>query len=124
MRELLYVSDRKLKAFVDEGRSMRLPKLSGEGEISFLAALKLKFSVAGDNATSDEMPEKTTLRELLKRVDRVVGHLETQERPPLWFEDESVREGGWIQFEGGFAWAYQGETFIVWTADINALLDN
>ena len=113
MRELLYVSDAKLKNFVDEGRSMRLPKMSGEAEVSVLEALKLKFSIAGSDGYSDA----ATLREVLKRIDRVLKHLDNSEDPPLWFEDQKADVGDWVQFEGRFAYAALQGAVLAWQFD-------
>jgi hypothetical protein len=43
MRELLYISTRKLDAFIDD-RRFCMPSVGGEAEISLLESVKLKLS--------------------------------------------------------------------------------
>ena len=114
MRELLYVSDAKLKSFVDDGRRLRLPKVSGEGEVSVLEALKLKFSISGSDRSSDA----ATLREVLKRVDKVIKHLDNSDQPPVWYEDVGQRPGYWVQFEAHMAYLRDREMFMMWSSPI------
>ena len=84
MRELIYLSESKLRQF----RSDKAPSLLRLQEIGGrlpFAELKVAFSEDSDR----QMPD---LAKVLRRIDR-------SERWARWWEDEGLEPGDWVQFE-------------------------
>ena len=87
MRELIYLSDRKLQQFV-AGKPRRWWSRTGaEAELDVPFVGKAKVSKPeGDHSRSPSL-------------DRVIRSLEESERAARWFEDEDLSAGQWIHFE-------------------------
>lgn len=108
MRELVYVSDAKLAQFIDKRRSLAY---TGEAELSVLGALKLKIM-----STSPHGADGPNLPKVLTRIDRVLSHLDSSDNPPLWFEDDEVDSGRWVQFEARQCLLTTSKMLVSWNA--------
>ncbi|WP_406447008.1 SAVMC3_10250 family protein [Streptomyces sp. NBC_01613] len=86
MRELVYLSDSKLRQFVPEGRRGRIGRR--------LSALRVTTPVGGLELESADDPD--TERQKQRHLSSVVRHIEEQ---ALWFQDRASRSGRWVYFE-------------------------
>lgn len=81
MRELVYLSDRKLEQFLPALRSLwPRPKISFRSQL-------VEFDVA---------PTQDGQRDRLRHLARVIAHIEKSAR---WFLDPDVSAGHWVHFE-------------------------
>lgn len=87
MRELVYLSERKLQQF-----SVRKPgrwlARGMEGEI--------RTPVGGIKINSS--PDRDNQRPLV-HLEKVISALESSDRAPIWYTDDSVLPGQWVHFE-------------------------
>jgi hypothetical protein len=89
MRELVYVSDRKLDQFLlGKPRRRWWNKVDFEGETSLGPFGRVKIS----RATSVGRVHTPTL-------DEVIDALNQSDRAPRWYENEKITAGDWIHFE-------------------------
>lgn len=86
MRELVYLSDKKLRHFVPEGRPRRFWQA--------LTALRINTPVGGLDLESADTPDQE--RQQQDHLASVVRHIEEQ---ALWFQDLPNRAGRWVYFE-------------------------
>lgn len=86
MRELVYLSQRKLQMFVsgDSKRWLSRVRLDGNLGIPGLGNIKV-----ARESSPDDPPI----------LDRVIANLERSERASQWYEDDGVYPGQWISFE-------------------------
>lgn len=93
MRELIYVSQAKLRQLVPDlpGRSGRLRDVEGE----------VKTPLGGFKVGK-------AARETGPGLARVVAALEASPRAPKWFADPEVRPGQWVHFEAPLSYAVTG----------------
>lgn len=106
------MSDSKLARFIDDSRAIRPHKLEGEAEVSLLEILKLKLS--GGQKPIDS----ADLRDTMKSVDKVLEHLDGPEYPPLWYTDENVQPGRWVQFDTEMQMFWEEKGFVVLWSDL------
>ncbi|MFC8247737.1 SAVMC3_10250 family protein [Streptomyces chartreusis] len=95
MRELVYLSERKLQQF-RLGKRRRWGSV--EGEINFFGFGTIRFGPTtpggGDGVTPD--------------LESVISALEASDRAALWFEDPAVQPGQWVYFEAPLYYAPLG----------------
>jgi hypothetical protein len=98
MRELVYLSERKLRQF-QAGRPPRpIDRIRVEGEIKVPGVGGVKVGPAGDGTAPPEL-------------DRVLAAIEHGDRPSRWFA-ENVGPGEWVQFETRMNYAVLGEAVV------------
>jgi hypothetical protein len=87
VRELVYLSERKLRQFQDERPKRWFRRVK---EIGFKAPFgvgEAKVALADESASA------------APNLDRVLRELDKSDRAPKWFEDETVSTGDWVTFE-------------------------
>jgi hypothetical protein len=88
MRELVYVSQRKLSQFQPERpRGGFLRRITGLGAKAPLSMGEISLTLVDSNAYSGP------------HLNDVLEELESRRRRVQWYEDEAVRVGDWVQFE-------------------------
>lgn len=87
VRELVYLSHRKLEMFAAGQPRRWRDRAQAEGEIKIpgIGGFKLSPKASAPNT----FPE----------LDRVVAELEGSDRAPKWFTDDTIQPGQWIHFE-------------------------
>jgi hypothetical protein len=85
-------------------------ELSGEVELSLLQVIRLKLG-----STRARSGQEDRYRDALKKIDRVLAHLDHSDRPPVWYEDPQAKPGRWVQFEASLAFGYGTSIFLMWT---------
>jgi len=86
MRELVYLSERKLRQF----QRQRSPRLWHRvEEVGAKAPLNLGEISLGLSEPAKQHPD----------LARVLRYIDNSDRPPRWFAEEGVRPGDWVQFE-------------------------
>lgn len=96
MRELVYLSKRKLAAF-DLGRRGLFDK--------FKATVKAPLGFGEVTVEADGSRRK------VPHLDRVLTELDRSELAPVWFS-EDVIPGQWVQFEAPLSYAVVGTTAV------------
>ncbi|MFF6980300.1 SAVMC3_10250 family protein [Streptomyces sp. NPDC008343] len=98
MRELVYLSERKLQQFRLGKRRRWNNRTPVEGEINFLGFGGVRFGPtppgAGDAVTPD--------------LESVISALEASDRAAMWFGDPAVQPGQWVYFEAPLCYAPLG----------------
>lgn len=97
MRELVYLSNRKLATF-DLGRRRGLLD-------------RFKATVKAPLGLGEFMVEADGSRRTVPDLDRVLTELDRSERAPVWFTDD-VMPGQWVQFEAPLSHAVVGTTAV------------
>ena len=118
MRDILYLSTRKLDSFAEYERGRSALTLSGEAEVSVLDALKLKFAAS----RRDETPQERDLDRLLRRIDKIGKHLDERDPPPRWYEDGRLAAGDWLQFDDDFVFTCYRSLFTAWLSGNRGVL--
>jgi hypothetical protein len=98
MRELVYLSLRKLSQFQPErprGRFLR--RITGVGATAPLSLGEISLTLAGPDTQS------------IPHLDEVLEELDKRRRGVQWYEDEAVRVGDWVQFEARMNYAVVSE---------------
>ncbi|MFG2512609.1 SAVMC3_10250 family protein [Streptomyces sp. NPDC048584] len=98
MRELVYLSERKLQQFRLGKRRRWSSRTPIEGEISFLGFGGVRFG-----PTSPDTGEAVT-----PDVESVIAALEASDRAAMWFGDPAVQPGQWVYFEAPLCYAPLG----------------
>lgn len=92
MRELLYLSNRKLSQFQVEGRKRTfLRRLTGVGATA-------PFSMGGVNLTLAQEAQKSP------DLQAVIDALEDRSRPVQWYLADDLEVGDWVTFEAKLNW--------------------
>lgn len=86
MRELIYLSERKLSQFVDDGKDGRRRRVNQIGATAPMGLGGLQVGLS--ESTRSDHP----------RLAAVVRHLEKGTPAPTSFTDESLRPGQWVRF--------------------------
>ncbi|MEU6170167.1 SAVMC3_10250 family protein [Streptomyces tanashiensis] len=86
MRELLYLSDRKLRQFLPERRRSQIGRR--------LTAFRATTPVVG--VELEAAADSDTDRQKQNHLALVIRHIEEQ---ALWFQDPAARAGQWVYFE-------------------------
>jgi hypothetical protein len=98
MRELVYLSLRKLSQFQPErprGRFLR--RITGVGATAPLSLGEISLTLAGPDTQS------------IPHLDEVLEELDKRRRGVQWYEDEAVQVGDWVQFEARMNYAAVSE---------------
>ncbi|WP_158894822.1 SAVMC3_10250 family protein [Amycolatopsis anabasis] len=98
MRELVYLSDRKLRQFLGDRRRRWWQRTGVEGELKIPFLGQLKLTRAAEDA---ERPE----------LDEVIAQIEESTRAARWYADETVRPGQWVQFEAPLNYSAMGRKY-------------
>jgi hypothetical protein len=85
MRELIYLSERKIQQFTIGQPWWRRMKLE-----------RIKIPMVGEIAFSHK---GNLARATNAEVDRILAQLDKSSRATKWFDDPEVRPGDWVQFE-------------------------
>lgn len=98
MRELVYLSLRKLSQFQPERpRGRLLRRITGVGAKAPLSMGEINLTLAGTDTQS------------IPHLDEVLKELDKRRRGVQWYEDEAVRVGDWVQFEAHMNYAVVSE---------------
>jgi len=88
MRELVYLSEGKLRQFTSRRLRRKLRDGDVEGEIKTpIGGLRIGHKPSGGRLDAFDF------------LERVIAELERSDRAPKWFEDDSVEPGQWVHFE-------------------------
>src|SRR4051794_4540718 len=107
MRELVYLSDAKLASFVDDKRSVLAKVGLEEVELGAMEIVKLKLGF-GKRQPADHYADG------LRKAEQVVAGIDSSERPVLWWEDDQVAAGRWVQFEAHLRLVATVRAFLAW----------
>jgi hypothetical protein len=95
VRELVYLSERKLRQFMI-GKPRRWgSRPSIEGEVKFPGVGGVKVGSAAPAGGDEVIPD----------LVRVISALETSDRAAGWFADDAVQPGQWVYFEAPLCYA-------------------
>lgn len=98
MRELVYLSHRKLSQFQPERRRGGIfRRITGASAKAPLTLGELSVTFESSNARS------------IPHLDEVLKELDTRRRGVQWYGSEDVRAGDWMQFEALLTYAVVGE---------------
>ncbi len=86
MRELIYLSQGKLRQFQTERRAGLWQRIR---QVGVKAPLGIGLDVTLSDATTESHP---SLAKVLKHIDR-------SDRPARWFEEEGLQVGEWVKFK-------------------------
>lgn len=89
MRELVYLSERKLRQFQDERPPGWFRRIKEVGFKAPFGVGEAKVPLTDESASP------------VPSLDRVLRKLEKSDRVPEWFEDEEISTGDWVTFETG-----------------------
>lgn len=88
MRELIYLSERKLRQFMNVRRPRWWHRLTLEGRLT------IPFVGSARVSRSPESPFEPR-----SNLDAIIAEIEGGERATRWFTDKTLTAGQWIQFE-------------------------
>lgn len=87
MRELIYLSERKLQQFTLDRRRHWWHRVGLEGEVKLPALGGVRISRSADDST-----RKADL-------DQVIAALERSDRAARWYTEDGLQPGQWVHFE-------------------------
>jgi hypothetical protein len=89
MRELIYLSERKLQQFIIDKSPSWLSRARVEGDIRIpgIGGVKIRPADANRNKGAGS------------NLDKVIAELESSSRAAQWFTDEESQPGQWVYFE-------------------------
>jgi hypothetical protein len=87
MRELVYLSERKLRSFQRDKPKTGLLRRFKEAEAKGPFGIGAKLALSED--TSRRHPD----------LARVIRHIDESSRSARWFEEDALKPGDWVHFE-------------------------